>query len=398
MIFRVLVAFALLLLAAYLGIWLHQDPGYVLIMFRHWTIESTVWVAATMILISIFFLQIVFGLFKKVVHIPYYCQQWLSDLRLKRAQVKTKRGLIEFSEGQWQTAKKHLIAAAPNATHPLVNYLTAAKAAEKLGDHPLRDHYLHLAQTAVPDATIAIELTQAELQIDNQEWQAAQETLHALQVIAPDHPYVIQLCLTLYENTQNWSALIALLPKLKPSKTLSEAAIQHTKKHAYLAILNANLNQSHLHFDLSHAMQNLPKDLKYDTDIMRKYARYLLNHQQDQQAEKILRDCLKTKQTPELIDLYAHINSEYARIPFIESLLEKKPESASLHACLGQLFLAKQVWGSAKTHLEKSIQLHPSVQGYYALGNLLENLNQSEEARNIFKQGLALKIIDCNNQ
>lgn len=394
MIFRVLIAFGLLLIAAYLGIWLHQDPGYVLIMFRHWTIESSVWVAATLILIAIFLLQTLLSLFKKIVHIPYYCHQWLVDRRLKRAQAKTKRGLIEFSEGQWQTAKKHLIAAAPNATHPLVNYLTAAKAAEKLGDHQSRDHYLHLAQTAVPDATIAIELTQAQLQIDNQEWKEADETLQALQVITPDHPYVIQLCLKLYENTQNWPALIALLPKLKLSKTLSETDIYHIKKQAYLAILEANLSQTHLHFDLNHAIQNLPKDLKEDPELMLQYGHYLLNQQQDQQAEKIIRDCLKIKQTNELINLYGQINNEYARIPFIQSLVEKKPESAALHACLGQLFLAKQVWGSAKTHLEKSLQLQPSAQAYYALGKLLEKLNQTDDARDTFKQGLELILED----
>lgn len=388
MILRVILAFTLLIISAYLGIWLHQDPGYVLIMFRHWTIESTVWITASLILILILFIQTLFGLLKKIVHIPYYCRQWISDLRLKRAQAKTKRGLIEFSEGQWQTAKKHLIAAAPNTPHPLVNYLTAAKAAEKLGDHQLRDHYLHLAQTAVPDATIAIELTQAQLQIDNQEWKAADETLQALQVIAPDHPYVLQLCLKLYENTQNWAALLAVLPKLKSSKTLTELKIQNIKKQAYLAILDANIHQSYLNFDLHQAMQSLPKDLKNDSDIVSKYARYLLNQQQDQQAEKIIRESLKTSPTNELLALYAHINTEYVHIPFIESLIEKKPDSAALHACVGQLFLAKQVWGSAKTHLEKSIQIHPSSQAYYALGTLLEKLNQPEEACKIYKQGL----------
>lgn len=393
MILRVILAFTLLIISAYLGIWLHQDPGYVLIMFRHWTIESTVWMTASLILILILFIQTLFGLLKKIVHIPYYCRQWISDLRLKRAQAKTKRGLIEFSEGQWQTAKKHLIAAAPNTPHPLVNYLTAAKAAEKLGDHQLRDHYLHLAQTAVPDATIAIELTQAQLQIDNQEWKAADETLQALQVIAPDHPYVSQLCLKLYENTQNWAALLAVLPKLKSSKTLTELNIQNIKKQAYLAILDANIHQSYLNFDLHQAMQSLPKDLKNDSDIVSKYARYLLNQQQDQQAEKIIRESLKTSPTNELLALYAHINTEYVHIPFIESLIEKKPDSAALHACVGQLFLAKQVWGSAKTHLEKSIQIHPSSQAYYALGTLLEKLNQPEEACKIYKQGLNVAML-----
>ncbi|NDH67916.1 MAG: protoporphyrinogen oxidase, partial [Gammaproteobacteria bacterium] len=158
MIIRLIAAFGVLLLSMYLGIWLQRDPGYVLIMFQHWTIESSFWVAILAIIILLIVLQLGFSIIKSISSMPQYLLQWRATHRLSRAQAKTKRGLIEFGEGQWQTAKKHLIAGAANTDQPLVNYLTAAKAAEKLGDHHLRDHYLHLAQTAAPDATIAIEL------------------------------------------------------------------------------------------------------------------------------------------------------------------------------------------------------------------------------------------------
>lgn len=388
MILRVIASFGLLLLSIYIGIWLQKDPGYVLIMFQHWTIESTFWIAAIAVIVLVIILYIGFGIIKHIASIPNYWHQWRGDLRLSRAQARTKRGLIEFSEGHWQTAKKHLIAAAPNADQPLVNYLTAAKAAEKLGDHHLRDHYLHLAQTVAPDATIAIELTQAQLQVDNQEWQEAAATLQALQIIAPDHPYVLQLCLQLYQATHNWTDLIAMLPKLKPSKTLSAQDIHDIRKQAYLALLHKNISDSSLEFDINQTIQSLPKDLKHDPDFILCYARHLLAHQQDSSAEKYIREGLKISKNNDLIALYAQLHTDYARIPFIESLISKDPYSAALHLCLGQLFLKQQLWGSAKTHLEKSIQIQPSPQAFYALGTLLEKLEQQAEACQIYRQGL----------
>jgi HemY protein len=388
MILRVIAAFGVLILSLYLGIFLRQDPGYVLIMFRHWTIESTFWIAAIAILAGIIILHLTFNLCRNIARIPIYWRQWRHDLRLSRAQAKTKRGLIEFSEGQWQTAKKHLIAAAPNASQPLVNYLTAAKAAEKLGDHDSRDRYLHLAQTAAPDATIAIELTQAQLQIDNQEWREATATLEALEIITPEHPLVLQLSLELYQATQNWKQLLALLPKLKPNKNFSERDIYETKKNAYLALLQDHIQHANSDVDLQHTIAHLPKELRHDPELVAWYARYLLTHHQDELAEKYLRDGLKQHMSAELMALYSQIHPEYARIPFLESLCKQDPQSAPLHLCLGQLFLAKEVWGSARTHLEKSIAIQPSSQAYYALGVLLEKLDKPSDACRAYREGL----------
>ena len=388
MIFRLILSLAILLLSIYIGIWIQREPGYVLIMFQHWTIESSVWIILGLVVCLVIFIQIGLSVIKNVIRLPEYWKKWLHTHRLNRAQAKTKQGFIEFSEGQWQTAKKHLIAAAANTDQPFINYLTAAKAAEKLGDHPLRDHYLVQAQSVAPDATIAIELTQAQLQLDNHEWQEAAKTIDALHIMAPDHPYVLQLSLELYRSTQNWTALVAILPKLKPNKTLSTGEIYQLKKEAYLALLKESLTPNHSDLDINHTMRNLPKDLKHDTEIVWFYAQYLLDNNQDDQAEKYLRDNLKLKFSDELVALYADVNSKYAQISFVESLIKQHPDSAALHLCIGRLFFEQKVWGSARSHMEKSIHNQPSQQAYYALGLLLESLDLQTEACLAYRQGL----------
>lgn len=67
----------------------------------------------------------------------------------------------------------------------------------------------------MPEAKIAVELTQAELQLANHQWEQALATLKHLQDIAPRHPYVLKLIMQLYQEVKDWPQLITILPDLK---------------------------------------------------------------------------------------------------------------------------------------------------------------------------------------
>lgn len=407
---RMIIMFVVLLASVYMGLWLQHDPGYVVITIHHWTIESTFWVAIIAMICFAVLVHFLLFTFKCIADLPHRWCKWRANRRLNKAQAKTKRGLIEFSEGYWKTAKKHLISAATDTDLPLINYLTAARAAEELGEPVLRDQYLYQAQEVAPDATIAIELIQAQLQLDHQEWEKAAATLQALQSMSPDHPYVLKLLLHLYRSTQNGSALIQLLPKLKSNHILSERDLHQIKQQAYLQIIQTYIEDESESIDhtplealretgardrqillngqktLEHFMRDLPKDLKHDIAITVLYSRYLLSRHRDKTAEHILRDCLQHNLDEQLLQWYGQINPTEARLPFIESLLKKHPRSAAVHRCLGELLAAKQVWGSAKTHLEQSIQIQPSFEAYYALGKLFEVLEDQTAACSAYRQ------------
>lgn len=128
---RLLFAFLVLLAAVVLGVQLNKDPGYVLIAINYWTIETTVWVAVFGIIILFIVLYLILRLCQKISHTPSSLTRWHSKRLAQKAQAITRKGLIEYSEGYWLKAKNHLIQALPNADTPLLNYLTAARAAQK---------------------------------------------------------------------------------------------------------------------------------------------------------------------------------------------------------------------------------------------------------------------------
>ncbi|ARG96545.1 heme biosynthesis protein HemY [Legionella micdadei] len=388
---RLLIFFIVLLISVYLGIQLSHDPGYVLVSINHWSIETTLWFAVIALIIFFLLFHCIFLLLRKLSRSPTSFRDWQNKRRILKAQAKTQQGLIEFSEGYWSQAKNHLIKALPDTDSPLLNYLTAARAAQEMGDSKLRDNYLREAQQSMPNAKIAVELTQAQLQLANQQWEQALATLRHLQDLAPRHPYVLKLLMRLYIEVKDWSQLIELLPELKKHQVVTGAAFERLQHQTYLQAIS-DLTKYSQREALTKLIEHLPKNLSQDPELMAEYCRFLLTCNENQKAESILRQCLRRQFSENLINLYGQVKGNDKQLTFAESLLKKQPHSAELHLCLGRLCLNSNLWGKAKSHFENSISLAATPEAYEELGKLLERLNDQGGACTAYRQGLALAV------
>jgi HemY protein len=384
--------FVLLLISVLIGVQLSHDPGYLLIAINHWTIETTVLVAVLALLISFFLVHTLLIILRRITHLSGNIHRWRSAKRARKAQATTRRGLIEFSEGYWSSAKNHLIKALPDTDTPLLNYLTAARAAQEMGDNQLRDTYLREAQQSMPDAKIAVELTQAQLQLANQQWEQALATLRHLQDLAPHHPYVLKLLIQLYQEVRDWPQLIALLPELKKYKVIPESALETLVRQTYLQAMTDLAKQPQLDA-LTDMVKTLPKTLQNDPDLMACYCQVLIKNNQSALAESILNRCLRKQYHEKLIGLYGQITTNEKQLSFAESFLKKQADSAALYLCLGRLSSANNLWGKAKNYFETSINLKGSPEAYAAIGKLYEQFGEKENACNAYKEGLNLTLL-----
>ncbi len=389
MIIRALQMFVVLIISVWLGVLLYRDPGYVVVAFNHWTIETTLGIALPGLILLFLIMHTLMQCFNWIVNIPQRWKNWRFKKRAQRAQMKTRQGLIEFSEGHWMQAKNDLINSLDATETPLINYLTAARAAQEMGDSQLRDDYLREAQQSMPEAKIAVELTQAQLQLANRQWEQALATLRHLQDLAPQHPYVLKLLMHLYEEVKDWPQLITLLPTLKRYQVISEPAFSTLQKNTYWQALSDLIKQNQIEAT-QHFIERLPKSLTNDSDIVAEYAHYLILNHNDHKAEAILRRCLKKQFNEKLISLYGQIKSESVRLDFVESLMKSHSNSAALLLCLGRVSKTNQLWGKAKNYLEQSIKQHPTQDAFSELGKLLEDLGDHNGAFNAYKQGLLL--------
>lgn len=389
MMIRLLLIFLLLLASVWLGVQLYHDPGYLLVSINHWTLETTVGIAVPFLILLFLVLHGTLLLLHWIAHIPSSWSSWLTKRRIHKAQEKTRQGLIEFSEGHWLQAKTHLINALPGTETPLLNYLTAARAAQEMGDSKLRDGYLREAQQSMPEAKIAVELTQAQLQLANRQWEQALATLRHLQDLSPNHPYVLKLLMHLYEEVKDWPQLIALLPALKRHHVVPEQPFNQLEKHAWLQSMTDLIKQNQAEA-LTHLMEKLPRNLSNDPDLMAEYCRFLLNNHEDTLAESILHRCLQKQFNEQLITLYGQIKDDKPKLKFAEGLLKANPHSANLYLCLGRICKSNQLWGKAKTYIEESIKRLPTPEAYAELGQLLEQLNDKTGAYEAYREGLLL--------
>lgn len=392
---RILCIFLVLLGAVLLGVQLNNDPGYVLININHWTLETTLWVALFALLLTFIILYGAMQLLHKLAKTPRTIHKWNSRRLAHKAQVITRQGLIEYSEGYWHKAKNHLIQALPNTDTPLLNYLTAARAAQKMGDSQLRDNYLREAQQSMPEAKIAVELTQAQLQLANQQWEQALATLRHLHDLAPRHPYVLKLLMKLYEQVRDWPQLIALLPALKKYQVVSPQEFDSLQLNTYLQAM-LDLEKQNQPDSVIALFNKLPKKVSNEPAIITDYVSFLLRTQNYSVAENILRGYLRKEFNPKLVELYSVLPSNEQQLIFAESLLKKNPHSASLFLCLGRQCIAQHLWGKAKHYLEQSIELNPTPNAYNELGRLHERLNDPTMACAHYKKGLELITTEPN--
>lgn len=387
---KTLFIFLILLLSVLLGVYLQHDPGFVLISVNHWSLETTLWVAIPALFLLIILIHVLLLTWHKISRIPGSISHWRNNRRIKKSQKNTRKGLIEFSEGHWKAAQKNLIKALPDAETPILNYLTAARAAQEMGDSTLRDQYLREAQQSMPEATIAVELTQAQLQLANKQWEQALATLKHLQDLAPNHPYVLRLLLNLNMQINDWEQVIALLPRLKKDRILTEDEFKKTEQQSYLKMLELLIKQDEALL-IQNLIDKLPKALIHDPQIMATFSQYLILNHKEKAAENILRRCLeKNPESETLIELYSQLTFSEQQLNFAESLVKKAPNSAALYLNLGKIALLNQLYGKSKSYLEESIKLKPSRAAYIELGKLFELLNDEKKALKAYREGIFL--------
>lgn len=392
---RMILIFLLLLVSVWLGIQLSYDPGYVLISINHWTVETTLWVALMSLVLAFAVIYLLLRLIHKLGGGPLRVRHWIKKRHIRKAQRRTRQGFIEFSEGYWSKAQKNLIKALPDAETPLLNYLTAARAAQKMGDSKLRDHYLREAQQSMPEAKIAVELTQAQLQLANEQWEQALATLRHLQDLAPHHPYVMKLLIRLYEEVRDWPQLIHILPQAKRQQIINEKEYNTLLHKASINHLN-DLIQQQQHTQISKFLEELPRNIRSDSEFVAHHSRYLWNNDRKDETEYLLRRSLQKEYDTQLIDLYGQLYCNDKQLSFAESLLKKQPHCAHLLLCCARLCKAQQLWGKARQYLEDSIQQQPTRDAYFTLGLLLEGLQETSEAMAAYKAGLELETVDKN--
>ena len=130
--------FALSLIALLLGVgvvaMIETEPGYVLISYGDYTVETSLWVGIVLVGLIVLVLYGLLHLLTALLESPRSFFNWRKGRKAGHASRLTSRGLINFIEGNWSKARNQLLKGAEGNEAPLLNYLIAARASYQLGD------------------------------------------------------------------------------------------------------------------------------------------------------------------------------------------------------------------------------------------------------------------------
>jgi HemY protein len=361
-----------------------QDPGYVIINFRGYLVEMSV--PALLAIFGLLLFSIWFGI--KLFHAPRKLGEAAGRYRSGRAGARLMRGVIEIAEGNFAKGERLLTKAAVGSDAPLLNYLQAARAAHLLGQNERRDQWLRSAYEHSPGAANAVLLTQAELQLDQKQYEPALATLRKIEENSPNHSHAMALLGRLYFRLEDWTHLAELLPKLNKYGRVDDETLTgwtarvHEEQMAKTKSADA----------VQEIWKGVSRHHKKNIALLESYYRSLIRLGLHDKTEKEIATELRREWRTPLVRLYGIVESKDSarQLRKAEGWLKSHDEDPELLLTAARLCLRNELWGKARSYLETVIAIRPTPEVYQEYGRLLNRLGEGDAAADAYRAGLGL--------
>lgn len=382
---RIIILVAVMVAGLIFGPQASGNKGYVLIALGNYTIESSVTSAVILAVLFYGALLIVEWLLGRVFGLRRKTLGWYGSRRRRKANQQTVAATLAMAEGHYSQAEKLMIKGASNSDTPLLNYLSAAKAAQARGDDARRDQYLQKAQEENPKAELALTLTQTQLQIEQGQYDTALAMLESLYALNPRHPMVLDQLRQVHLARQDWSALCDLIPALHKVGKLTPKQEEDLLQQAW----SGRLQQAAGSLETLKAVwQDLPRKLRLEPELLACYGDLLRQLGADGEAATLWQEALRKQPMPQLL----------ARLPKLKldsyqpllALLQKQKGQPEVDTALAQLYLLAGQLDDAQKLLEQEVERAPSAAAYHALGQLMDKRRLTNKANEYYRQALEL--------
>lgn len=387
---RSLIIIALALALGVTLIWLADfEPGFVLLQYGRWTLETSLVVMVAAFLLLMVAVYLLLRSISLVRATPQKVIDWQENHRHKKANQALTRGLITLEEGRWREAERILIRHAGNSETPLLHYLAAARAAQKQNAPQRRDNYLKLAHETTEGADIAVGVVQAELQLSAGQKEQALATLQHLREMAPKHPYVLQQLQQLYQDTDQWHAVQAVLPDLRRRHVLDADKVKALSAEASVAQLSAALLREDWQ-KMEQIWQQSSASERQSESMLVTYVKGLVEQGEQSQAVTLIEQFLKKNWSDALVYQYGLITQGglLKRLATAEKWLKQHEDNPWLLLTLGRLARASRLWAKAEAYLRASLEHGPRGETFQVLSDVLNAQNKTQEASQTCRQGL----------
>ena len=212
---------------------MQQDQGYILISLGSVSVEMSFWLGAIIFVVASCVL-IWFLLFLRWLLAAGGVRKWWIARRANKQTSKTAKGLMDFLSSDWLSAGRILKQSVKDPELFKVSLLFSAKAAANNQQLEQAKQLLTEFSVEYPQYKDFVSLQMAESLIQASQIDRAIEILEAIQ---SENKTSLRLMANIYVLTSNWSALEALLPKIKRQSVLDENNFKALQVKTYCGLL-----------------------------------------------------------------------------------------------------------------------------------------------------------------
>ena len=370
---------AILAAAVALTLAAKHNAGYVLLVYSPYRIELSLNLFLTLLL-AIFAAG--YGAVRLAVHtlnLPAYVRTFRQERRRDRAREAMDDALLAFYEGRYAKAEKFAVIALESQEAPLANVLLAARAAHELKAYDRRDSYLEQAERVSREQPEPRLMTQAELSLDQRDFQQALQSLKELQTTTRKNLAALRLELRAQSQAKNWDQVLVLVAQLERRGAIDPIQASQQKISAY----QENLKRKGQDLaSLREYWQKIPSTDKTNSKIAWTAAQGFLAFRECQAAMEIITASLESQWDSDVVRLYGECLGKdvLKQIERAENWLKQHPQDAALLQTLGRLCAKRELWGKAQSYLEASLSIEPNAGTHLAMAQLMEKIGRTDDA------------------
>ena len=358
---------------------LASDPGYVLLRFHGWQLESTVVALALLVVLA----WIAFGVAWRLLRWPFGA---MSRRHRRISRRRFSEGLLALIEGRHGDAQRALMRAARFGPLRAPALLAEAEAAYRRGEAARALEALDEASQRAPRAARVL-----RARVLRREGRA--EEALALLVPAAESGQLppagwVELAEAALAAGRIDRARSALEP-LRASAALGAAAYAELESR----VLERAIAEAHGAAAINALWADLSRAQRQPPAVVAAFARRAAQFGAGLAAMDEIEQALGRSWDPRLLEAWSALGDDAtlpARLERAQHWLEGHPNDAALLTTIGRLQLGLHQPAAARDALERALGLAPTAEAWELLGETLLSLGQSPDAARAFRNALRM--------
>ncbi len=363
------------------AIWLADRPGIVSVHWLGYSVEAPFWVALLVTLAALGIAALGYRLIRGLIRTPQRIRRHSRARRRERGYRALTQGMVAIAAGDAPTARKMARKADGLLNEPPLTMLLSAQAAQLQGDERAAKQYFEAMLERPETAFLGMRglLTQAIKSGDRVEALTLARKARGLQ---PNTPWLLGTLYDLEAQAGDWAAAEGTL-----QQAIQAGAIptEEGRRHRAVLLLERSFEaerRGRADSALSHAQAAHDMMPGFVPAAVR-LARLQLAADRPKPAAKVVERAWRQSPHPELAEIYRGLVSSYdplARVRLFQKLVRQAPDSAESHLAVAQAAIEAQLWGEARQHLNRAMEIGPTRRAYRLMAELDRSERHDEDA------------------